>query len=100
VQQSTQEIGIRMAIGASRGDVLWNFLSRGAGLAAIGAAIGLTGAIAASGALRSLLYGVGARDLIAFAGGTAVVMTIALLASVVPAWRASKTDPLAALRHR
>jgi putative ABC transport system permease protein len=57
-------------------------------------------ATAASGAIRSLLYGVGARDAIAFGGGTIVVMTIALMASLVPAWRASKTDPLKALRHQ
>jgi predicted permease len=100
VQQSTQEIGIRMAVGASRRDVLWNFLVRGAGLSAIGAAIGLAGAVATSGALRSLLYGVGARDVIAFGGATAIVMGIALAASLIPAWRASKTDPLSALRHR
>jgi len=100
VQQSTQEIGIRMAIGASRGDVIWNFLSRGALLAGIGATIGVFIAVVVSGALRSLLYGVGARDVIAFAGGTALVMGIALVASFFPAWRASKIDPLAALRHQ
>lgn len=100
VQQSTQEIGIRMAIGARRVDVIWNFLSRGASLAGIGIIIGLLLAIAASGALRSLLYGVGARDLIAFGGGTGVVIGIALLASLVPAWRASRIDPLRALRHQ
>jgi predicted permease len=100
VQQSTQEIGIRMAIGARRIDVIWNFLSRGAALAGIGTLIGLAVASAASGALRSLLYGVGGRDLIAFGGGTALVMIIALLASILPAWRASKIDPLRALRHQ
>jgi macrolide transport system ATP-binding/permease protein len=100
VQQSTQEIGIRMAIGASRGDVAWTFLRRGTVLAGIGAAIGLLLAVAASGAIRSLLYGVSARDVISFGGGTAVVMIIAVLASLVPAWRASKTDPLSALRHQ
>ncbi len=100
VQQSTQEIGIRMAIGARRIDVIWNFLSKGAALAGIGTLIGLAVASAASGALRSLLYGVGGRDLIAFGGGTALVMIIALLASILPAWRASKIDPLRALRHQ
>ena len=100
VRQSTQEIGIRMAVGASRGQVVWNFLGRGTRLAGIGAAIGLAVAIAGSGAIASLLYGVGARDLVAFGGGTAIVMLIALLASLFPAWRASKTDPLTALRHR
>ena len=100
VQQSTQEIGIRMAIGARQIDVVRDFLVRGALLAGIGAVIGLVLAGAASGAIRSLLYGVGTRDLVSFGGGTAVVMAIALTASLFPAWRASKTDPLKALRHR
>ena len=100
VQQSTQEIGIRMAIGASRANVAWSFLGRGAMLAGIGAVIGLVLAAAASGAIRSLLYGVGARDIVSFGGGTLVVMAIALTASLLPAWRASKTDPLTALRRQ
>ena len=100
VQQSTQEIGIRMAVGAGRFDVAWDFLRRGALLAGVGAAIGIVFAVAASGAIRSLLYGVGALDVVAFSGGTAVVIAVALAASLVPAWRASKTDPLTALRHR
>jgi ABC-type antimicrobial peptide transport system permease subunit len=100
VQQSTQEIGIRMAVGARRLDVMWTFLRRGTLLAAIGAAIGLVAAVALSGALRSLLYGVGPRDVVSLTGGTAVVMTIALVASLLPAWKASRTDPLTALRHR
>lgn len=100
VQQSTQEIGIRMAVGAGRGDVAWTFVKRGTLLAAAGAAIGLVAAAAMSGALRALLFGVGPRDVVSFGGATALVMTIALLASVVPAWKASRTDPLSALRHR
>ena len=100
VQQSTQEIGIRMAIGARRVDVAWSFLRRGAMLAGGGALIGLTISIFVSGAIGSLLYGVGSRDLVAFLGGTALVMTIALGASFFPAWRASRIDPLKALRHQ
>jgi predicted permease len=100
VQQSTQEIGIRMAIGAGRGDVVWTFLRRGTTLAAIGAGVGLMAATALSGAIRSLLYGVSPRDMVSFGSATAVVMAIALAASIVPAWKASKTDPLSALRHR
>ena len=100
VQQSTQEIGIRMAIGASGIAVVRDFLRRGTALAGIGALIGLVLAAAASGAIRSLLYGVDARDMMSFAAATAVVMTIAILASLVPAWRAAKTDPLKALRHQ
>lgn len=99
VRQSTQEIGIRMAVGASRLDVVRGFLGRGVALAAIGASIGLAGAFAAGSAVGSLLYGVGARDPVAFTGGTAVVMIVALLASAVPAWKASRVDPLSALRH-
>ena len=82
-----------MAIGARRADVAWSFLRRGA-------IIGLGISVSLSGALRSLLYGVGARDVISFAGGTALVMGIALMASFFPAWKASKTDPLTALRHQ
>lgn len=100
VKQSTQEIGIRMAVGASGRDVAWAFVKRGTTLAGAGAAIGLIVAMALSGAIRSMLYGVGPRDMVSFGGGIAVVMAIALVASWVPAWRASKTDPLAALRHQ
>jgi predicted permease len=100
VQQSTREIGVRMAVGAQRRDVGWAFLRRGAALAGAGAAIGLAVAFTVSGAIGSLLYGVGARDAIAFAGGTTLVMSIALAASFFPAWKASRTDPLTALRHR
>ena len=100
VRQSTHEIGIRMAVGARRIDVVRDFLRRGAVLAGIGAAIGLVLATAASGAISSLLYGISARDLVSFAAATALVITIALMASLVPAWRASKVDPLSALRHQ
>ena len=100
VRQSTQEIGIRLAVGARRVDVAWTFLKRGAILAMAGAVIGLAAAAALSNALGTVLYGVSARDAVAFGGGTAVVMGIALAASLIPAWRASRTDPLTALRHQ
>ena len=100
VQQSTQEIGIRMAIGARRVDVVSDFMRRGATLAGAGAVIGLALAVAGSTAIQSLLYGVGARDAVAFAGATVLVMLIALTASLLPAWRASRVNPLKALRHQ
>lgn len=100
VRQSTQEIGIRMAIGARRADVVWTFLRRGFAVAGVGALIGLVMAFALSGAIRSLLYGVGSRDLLSFGAGTAIVVGVALAASLLPALRASRTDPLTALRHR
>ena len=100
VKQSTHEIGIRMAVGANRTDVMLTFLRRGTGLAALGAGAGLALALAMSRSISSLLYGVTAYDALAFTGATAIVMGIALAASVFPAWSASNTDPLAALRHR
>jgi putative ABC transport system permease protein len=99
VRQSTQEIGIRIAVGAGRADVVLTFLKRGTALAAAGALAGLIAAFAMSRLIGALLYGVSARDAIAFGGGTAVVMAVALVASLVPAWRAAKVDPLAALRR-
>jgi predicted permease len=100
VQQSTQEIGIRMAVGARRADVMLTFLRRGTSLAAIGAVAGLALAFALSRSIRSLLYGVAASDALSFTAATAIVMAIAVAASLLPAWSASKTDPLSALRHR
>jgi predicted permease len=100
VKQSTQEIGIRMAIGASRADVMLTFLSRGTRLAAIGAVAGLGLALATSRSIGSMLYGVAASDAVSFGAATTIVMAIALAASLLPAWAASNTDPLSALRRR
>jgi ABC-type antimicrobial peptide transport system permease subunit len=79
--------------------VVWTFLKRGAVLAAIGAAIGIGLALVMSRSISALLYGVCSRDVMSFAAATAVVMAIALAASLFPALRASRTDPLTALRH-
>lgn len=99
VQQSTQEIGIRLAIGASRRDVVRQFFTRGVSLSAIGIVLGLAGSFAATRFLAVALYGVGALDAVSFGGATLLVTMIALTASVVPALRASRTDPLVALRR-
>ncbi len=100
VKLSTQEIGVRLAMGARRVDVVRRFLRQGVGLATVGTVLGLGVAIAAARLLRGVLYGVDPLDSIAFAGATAVVIGIALAASFFPAWRASRTDPLTALRHQ
>jgi predicted permease len=100
VRQSTHEIGIRLAVGASRADVVVTFVRRGVALAAAGSLVGLLIALLMSRALGALLYGVSSRDVTSFAGATALVMAIALAASFAPAWQAAKTDPLGALRHR
>lgn len=100
VRQSTQEIGIRMALGASRLSVVRAFLARGLRLGAIGAVLGAVGAYAVSGLLAGVLFGVSATDPISFARALAVVLGGVVLATVIPAWRAARTNPLVALRHR
>ena len=100
VKQSTHEIGIRMALGAQRADVVRRFLGRGLRLGAIGAVIGMAAALAVTRLLGTLLYGVSATDVASFAVASAVVLCIALAASIVPAWRAARTNPITALRHQ
>jgi putative ABC transport system permease protein len=99
VRQSTHEIGIRMALGAQSLSVVRTFLGRGLRLGAIGAAIGIVGALAVTRLLGSVLYGVSATDATAFARALAVVLGGVLLATLIPAWRAARTNPLAALRR-
>ena len=100
VRQSTHEIGIRIAVGADRRDVLGRFLRRGLTLGAAGAVCGLALSLTIARLLASLLYGVSPTDAVSFSAALALVMTIVLVASLIPAWRASTTDPIAALRHR
>jgi len=100
VSQSTHEIGIRLAIGADRGEVLRRFLVSGLRLGVVGAVLGVVAAAAASRVLSSLLFGVSATDAVSFSSAIVVVIGVVLGASLVPAWRASRTDPIAALRHR
>jgi macrolide transport system ATP-binding/permease protein len=99
VRQSTHEIGIRMALGAAGGDVVWHFLRRGLRLGAIGAAVGTIAALAMTRLLGSVLFGISATDPISFAGALAVVLGAVIVATLIPAWRAARTSPLAALRQ-
>jgi predicted permease len=99
VRQSTREIGIRMALGAPRLSVVRAFVSRGLRLGAIGAAIGLLLALGVGRLLGSLLFGIGPTDFASFAGALAIVCGGVILATLVPAWRAARTDALTALRH-
>ena len=100
VKQRTREIGIRMALGASGRAVVREFLGRGLWLGAIGTLLGVVAALAVSRLLDSLLIGVSATDLVAFSRAVAIVLGGVVLATIVPAWRASRTNPLAALRHQ
>jgi ABC-type antimicrobial peptide transport system permease subunit len=99
-RQSTHEIGIRIAVGADRFDVLRQFLARGVKLGTAGAVCGVLLSLVITRVLASLLYGVSPTDVVSFGAAMALVMTIVLIASLIPAWRASRTDPIAALRHR
>jgi putative ABC transport system permease protein len=99
VAQRTHEIGVRMALGAQRSDVLKLILKRGALLAGTGTAIGLVFALLGSRALASLLYGISAFDITTFAVVTLVLGAVALLASYIPALRATQADPMIALSH-
>jgi ABC-type antimicrobial peptide transport system permease subunit len=98
VAERFREIGLRSALGATPGDIVRLVLRQGLGLTAAGAAIGLVAVLAGAGAIRALLFGVGTRDIVTFLGVTLAVAAVAALASLVPAWRAVRVDPIVALR--
>jgi predicted permease len=99
VARRTAEIGIRMALGASRGAVLWLVLHEMAWVTVAGMAAGLALAIVGSRVLESILYGIRGNDAIAFAGATGAIAFVAVLAAFVPARRAARVEPLSALRY-
>ena len=99
VSQTTREIGIRMALGAQKGTVLWSVVRRGAVLAIGGIVIGLAVSLAAVRYLASFLYHVKPLDWISFTVGALLLLALAILASYLPARRAANVDPLTALRY-
>jgi len=99
VVRRTQEIGVRVALGATPSQVLGLVLRQGLLLAAAGIVLGIGGALMVARALRSMLYGVGAADPVSYAAAAALLLMSVVVATVVPAWRASRVDPTVALRE-
>jgi len=99
VAQRTREIGIRMALGAQRGDIRRLVVRDGAGLAVVGVGIGLAASLVLARALGSLLYGVSAADPTVLAGTSMLIVIVASMASYLPARRAASVDPMKALRQ-
>jgi len=99
VTRRTREIGIRIALGAERDSVRWLVLRETLALAALGVAIGLPCALAASRLIASMLYGVSAKDPVTLIAVSALLVGVAALAGWIPARRATRVDPMVALRH-
>ncbi len=99
VTRRTQEIGIRMALGAQRSEVLRLVLGEGARMAALGVVVGITASLAITRLLSTLLFGISATDPLTFAGVAVLLSLVALLASYIPARRAMSVDPMIALRY-
>ena len=99
VARRTRELGIRMALGAAPGQILWGVLRYGGALALAGTAVGIVMAIGLSRFVRGLLYGVGPLDLAAYAGSAALLILVTMVATYLPARRATRVDPSIALRE-
>jgi putative ABC transport system permease protein len=99
VTESTKELGIRMALGALKSDVLRMVLTRGLKLVAIGIAVGAIAALAATRIMAAFLFNVPAYDPVTFVSAAAIFIVVALAASLIPARRATRVDPMIALRH-
>jgi ABC-type antimicrobial peptide transport system permease subunit len=97
--QRTNEIGLRMALGAQRGDVLWLVVKQGLWMAVIGAVAGLVGAWLLRQTVAQLVFGISPADPMTFCIAALLLIAFALAASLIPARRATKIDPMAALRY-
>lgn len=99
VSQTRHDIGLRIALGAQKNNILWLVVRQGMGLAGAGILLGLAGALALTRLMASLLFGVGATDLATFSVVSLMLAAVALLATYIPAWRATEVDPMMVLRE-
>jgi len=99
VTERTREIGVRSALGASRGAILAMVVRQGMILTAVGIALGFLGAVAASRAIAALLFDVSSLDPLTYFGVVALLSAVSMIACGVPAWRAARIDPMVALRY-
>jgi len=98
VTRRQHEIGIRMAVGARAGDVVALVMRHGLTLVGVGAGLGVIGGVIAAASLRSMLFGISVADPLALGGATVILFLVALVASLLPAWKAVRVDPLQSLR--
>jgi putative ABC transport system permease protein len=99
VAQRTNEVGVRMALGGQQRDILWLVVGQGFRLVLVGVAVGLEMAVVFTRLMSTLLFNVRPGDPLTLLLGTAVLLTTAIIANVMPAWRAAKVDPMVALRY-
>ena len=99
VSRRTRDIGIRLALGAEQGNVLWQVLRETLGLVLMGIIVGVPFALGGTHLVRSMLFGLGFADPVAILFAATLLTIVAALAGFLPAWRASQVDPMVALRY-
>jgi len=98
VEQRTREIGIRLAVGAQTEDIVWLFVERGIGLCLVGLVVGVAGSLALTRVVSAYLYGVKPTDPVVFSVTACLLFVVAVVATYLPARRASTVDPVDSLR--